>query len=133
MVRFPPDVLSSRCPSRRVLDLIADKWVVLVIYALGDETRRYSDLTKQIDGISQKMLTQTLRHLESHGLVKRTVYPVVPPHVTYALTARGRSLRAPLRGLCRWAEENLPAAEILPSRTRESGSMARRRSEATEA
>src|SRR5215208_458243 len=102
-----PNVLDPNCGSRRVLDLIADRWSVLVIYALDHETRRYSDLERLIGGISQKMLTQTLRSLERHGIVVRTVYPVVPPHVEYKLTSLGVTLVDALRVLCTWAQENL--------------------------
>jgi DNA-binding HxlR family transcriptional regulator len=98
-----PDVLSAQCPTRRVLELIADKWTTLVIYLLQDGTKRYGELQKEIGGISQKMLTQTLRKLEGDGLVKRTVYPVVPPRTEYELTALGQTLIEPLSGLCRWA------------------------------
>ena len=79
MEHVQPDVFNPNCGSRRVLNLIADRWTALVIYALGRETRRYSDLEKMIGGISQKMLTQTLRNLERDGIVIRTVYPVAPP------------------------------------------------------
>ncbi len=85
----PINVLNKRCPSNDVLDMVADKWSVMIIYALRQETRRYSDLERMIDGISQKMLTQTLRSLERNGLVERKVYPVVPPHVEYTLTQLG--------------------------------------------
>jgi DNA-binding HxlR family transcriptional regulator len=106
-----PNVLDPNCGSRRVLNLIADRWTALVIYALGRETRRYSDLERLIGGISQKMLTQTLRNLERDGIVVRTVYPVVPPHVEYALTPLGMTLIDVLASLCRWAQENLSAVE----------------------
>lgn len=81
MVRMTqaPNVLSSLCPTRKALDLIADKWTTLVIYLLADGTARYSDLHRAIDGISQKMLTQTLRDLERNGLVHRKVYPKCRP------------------------------------------------------
>jgi DNA-binding HxlR family transcriptional regulator len=78
MEHVQPDVFNPNCGSRRILNLIADRWTALVIYALGRETRRYSDLEKMIGGISQKMLTQTLRNLERDGIVIRTVYPVAP-------------------------------------------------------
>jgi DNA-binding HxlR family transcriptional regulator len=101
------NVLNKRCPSNQVLDLIADKWSVLIIYALRKETLRYSDLERMIDGISQKMLTQTLRSLERNGLIRRTVYPVVPPHVEYELTELGLSLHKVLSPLCKWAQEHI--------------------------
>ena len=73
--------------------MVAGKWPVLVLYALRCDTLRYSDLQRTVEGISQKMLTQTLRELERNGLVKRTVYPVVPPHTEYCLTELGKTFR----------------------------------------
>lgn len=110
----PINVLSKRCPSNDVLDMVADKWSVLIIYALRQETRRYSELERMIDGVSQKMLTQTLRSLERNGLVERKVYPVVPPHVEYTLTPLGVSLHRILAPLCRWAMGNF--ADVLEAR-----------------
>lgn len=101
-------VLSPGCPSRLVLDRIAGKWTALVIQFLARGTLRYSGLHKEIGGISQKMLTQTLRSLERDGLVQRKVHPVVPPKVEYTLTKLGRTLIEPLQGLCRWSEKYLP-------------------------
>ena len=75
---------------------------------LAHGTKRYVELQREIGGISQKMLTQTLRSLERDGLVRRTVHPVVPPKVEYALTKLGRTLIEPLQGLCRWSEKHLP-------------------------
>ena len=104
-----PDVLNLHCPSNRVLKMIAGKWQMLVLYALRKEKRRYSDLQRSVGGISQKMLTQTLRDLERNGLVKRTVYPVVPPHTEYELTALGESLEEVVYALSRWAQDNMAA------------------------
>jgi len=87
--------------------MLADKWSVLVITCLGGETKRYSDLLREIGGISQKMLTHTLRILEQNGLVARKVFPVVPPHVEYSLTVLGTSLKEPLAALCRWAQNHM--------------------------
>ena len=106
-----PNVLSGQCPTRLVLDLIADKWTTLVIYLLSGGTRRYGELQRAIGGISQKMLTQTLRRLEEDGLVTRTVYPEVPPRTEYALTPLGATLKEPLSALCRWAESHLPEVQ----------------------
>ena len=103
------DVLNEQCPSRALLDRIADKWTTLVVHALSEGTLRYSELQREIGGISQKMLTQTLRSLEHDGLVERRVYPVVPPMVEYSLTPLGRSLEEPLAAICKWAERHLPA------------------------
>jgi len=108
MEHIQPNVFDPNCGSRRVLNLIADRWTALVIYALDHETRRYSELEKMIGGISQKMLTQTLRSLERDGLVRRSVFDVVPPHVEYALTPLGQTLLEPLRAICRWAQNHLP-------------------------
>lgn len=95
------------CPSRRLLDRIGDRWTVLIIGALDDGPRRFSSLADHVEGISQKMLTQTLRALEKDGLVTRTVYPVVPPRVEYELTELGRSLQGPLRALEEWATAHM--------------------------
>ena len=100
------DVCSERCGSRQVLDLIADKWAVIVIYVLAGGTRRFGELQRTVGGVSQKMLTQTLRGLERDGLVERKVYPVIPPRVEYSLSPLGETLVAPLSALCRWAEEH---------------------------
>src|SRR5512145_3007998 len=96
------NVYNSHCPTRVVLDRIADKWTVLVLGLLDGGPRRFSDLQRRIDGISQKMLTQTLRELERDGLISRTVYPVVPPHVEYALTPLGRTLHSTIQALVTW-------------------------------
>lgn len=105
------DVMEKNCGSRQVLGLLADQWTVLVIHALGSEIRRYSELQRMIEGISPKMLTQTLRKLERDGIITRTVYPVVPPKTEYQLTDLGHSLLAPLRTLCLWAQEHFPDVE----------------------
>ncbi len=94
----------TNCPSRRALDVISDKWTSLVIYLLSDGPQRYTQLKRQIGGISQKMLTQTLRKLEEEGLVTRTVYPTAPPSVEYALTPLGETLLEPLIRLLEWAQ-----------------------------
>ena len=109
-------VLKPQCPSRIVLDRIADKWTALIIQVLANGTRRYAALQREIGGISQKMLTQTLRSLERDGLVLRKAYPVAPPKVEYSLTRFGRTLIDPLHALCRWSERHLP--ELQANRTR---------------
>ena len=111
-----PSVLEPQCPSRLVLDRIADKWTALVIQILARGTMRYAQLQRAIGGISQKMLTQTLRSLERDGLVQRTVHPVIPPKVEYSLTRLGRTLIEPLHALCRWSEKHL--AELQANRAR---------------
>ncbi|GCF11567.1 hypothetical protein KDI_51310 [Dictyobacter arantiisoli] len=98
------DPFDNNCPSRRALDLISDKWTSLIIYLLSDGPQRYTQLKRQIGGISQKMLTQTLRKLEEEGLVTRTVYPTAPPSVEYALTPLGETLLEPLVRLLEWAQ-----------------------------
>ena len=102
-----PDIFLANCLSRQVLQLIADQWTPLVIYALTEDTMRFSQLLKRIDGISKKMLTQTLRALERNGLVQRVVYPVVPPVVEYSLTPLGQTLIEPIKALTAWAYGHL--------------------------
>jgi DNA-binding HxlR family transcriptional regulator len=107
--------LSKYCPSQSVLDMIADRWTVLVAYALKlNGTMRYNELQTAVEGISQKMLTQTLRSLERNGLVKRTVYPVVPPHTEYNLTELGHSLDDVIVQMAIWSMQNMP--EVLQAR-----------------
>jgi DNA-binding HxlR family transcriptional regulator len=103
-----PNVLDQNCESRQALERIADKWTCLVVYALVDGPRRHGELRRAIDGISQKMLTQTLRSMEADGLVQRTVFERVPPAVEYRLTPLGETLKDPLVAICRWAMEHLP-------------------------
>jgi DNA-binding HxlR family transcriptional regulator len=110
------DVLNAACPSRQVLDRIADKWTVLIIYVLAEGTHRFGQLPRRIGGISQKMLTQTLRDLERDGLVERIVHPVVPPHLDYRLTPLRRSLCEPIPAIRVWAQAHLP--EMLAARAR---------------
>jgi DNA-binding HxlR family transcriptional regulator len=101
------DPYQAGCPTRRILDRIGDRWTVLVVSVLGDGDARFSELGRRIEGVSQKMLTQTLRGLERDGLVRRTVYPEVPVRVEYALTEAGRTLLEPLCALQKWAIEHL--------------------------
>ena len=101
------DLYQRDCPSRRLLDRIGDRWTVLIVGALDARAMRFTEIATEVDGISQKMLTQTLRSLERDGFVTRTAYPVVPPHVEYELTELGRSLQDPLRALERWAIDNM--------------------------
>ena len=91
------------CEVRTILDRIADKWSLLVICVLADGTQRFSELKREIDGISQRMLTLTLRQLEREGLVTRTVFPVVPPRVDYELTELGSTLLDTIQALVAWA------------------------------
>jgi DNA-binding HxlR family transcriptional regulator len=93
------------CPAtREILNRVGDKWSVLVVVLLGEATMRFSALKRAIDGISQRMLTSTLRGLERDGLVSRTVHPTNPPQVEYALTKLGRTLLAPVSVLAQWAQ-----------------------------
>jgi DNA-binding HxlR family transcriptional regulator len=105
--KSPWDVFNSRCPTRQVLDRIADKWTVLVIRRLSHGTLRFAQLRRSIDGISQKVLTNTLRGLERDGIVTRRIYASVPPRVEYTLTDLGRSLCDMVEGICGWAEANI--------------------------
>jgi DNA-binding HxlR family transcriptional regulator len=111
------DMLKQQCPTRQVLTRIADKWTMLVITLLAEEEMlRFSELRRQIEGVSQKMLTQTLRGLERDGLVTRTVYPTVPVTVEYRLTDLGRSLGETVGAIRSWAYANMD--EIEASRER---------------
>ena len=100
----------------QVLGRVGDKWTVIVISELGEGPRRFNELQRQIDGVSQRMLTLTLRNLERDGLVSRTVTPSIPPRVDYELTALGRSMLAPVRALGQWAQANI--AEMDAARAR---------------
>jgi len=106
------DAFVAGCPSRQLLDRISDKWVALVLAALADEgTMRFSQLGRRLAGVSQKMLTQTLRSLERDGLVVRSVTPTVPVTVDYTLTPLGESLDELMRGLKAWAEAHMDVVQ----------------------
>ncbi|MEU7829650.1 MULTISPECIES: helix-turn-helix domain-containing protein [unclassified Nonomuraea] len=94
------------CEVRQILDRVADKWSLLVIALLDCQSLRFTQLRREIDGVSQRMLSVTLRHLERDGLVSRTVHPVVPPRVDYALTPLGRTLHQTIKSLVTWTEEH---------------------------
>jgi DNA-binding HxlR family transcriptional regulator len=101
------DVSHDGCLAvREVLDRVGDKWSVLVVAVLGAGRKRFSDLRRSVEGISQRMLTLTLKGLERDGLVTRTVYPTIPPRVEYELTATGRTLLTPIESLAEWATAN---------------------------
>jgi DNA-binding HxlR family transcriptional regulator len=100
--RFDEDCVATR----EILSLVGDKWSVLVIVSLGDGPRRFTEVKRSIDGISQRMLTITLRGLERDGLVTRTVYPTIPPRVDYALTPLGTTLLDPVTALATWAQRH---------------------------
>lgn len=105
-VREPIDEDHPTCQLRDILDRVGDKWSVLVMNLLAAGPKRYSELHRAIDGISQRMLTLTLRSLERDGLVHRTVTPTSPPRVDYTLTEVGETLRAPVHVLIKWADEH---------------------------
>ena len=96
------------CPIRVVLDRIADKWTVMIMSLLAaGAPRRFNELRREIEGISQKMLTQTLRDLERDGLIDRTIFAEIPPRVEYALTPLGQTLCGPIAGLGEWARDHV--------------------------
>jgi len=101
------DIYNKNCPTRLVLDRIADKWTVLVVGALATETKRFGQLRRELDGVSQKMLTQTLRGLERDGIVYRKVYATVPPKVEYSLTTLGLTLVNLVETVRYWSEGNI--------------------------
>jgi DNA-binding HxlR family transcriptional regulator len=101
------DAYNECCPTRMVLDRIADKWTVLIVGALEEKTKRFGELRREVGGVSQKMLTQTLRGLERDGVVVRTVYASVPPKVEYSLTRLGRTLVHILEEIRKWSELNI--------------------------
>jgi DNA-binding HxlR family transcriptional regulator len=105
------DAFMADCPSRKLLDRISDKWVALALASLSDGPQRYSELSRRLAGVSQKMLTQTLRSLERDGLVSRDVTPSVPVRVDYELTDLGRSLQQTMLVLKGWAEDNMDRVE----------------------
>lgn len=101
----PPS--KESCPAvRDVLHRVGDKWSVLVVSMLGEGAMRFSELRRAIEGVSQRMLTLTLRGLERDGLVERTVFPEIPPRVEYELTRLGKTLLEPIQGLAEWAENH---------------------------
>lgn len=114
-VQVKPNVYAKDCASRQVLDRIGDTWSVLVVATLADGLRRYTELAQRIQGVTPKMLTQTLRALERDGLVTRTVHAVVPPRVDYALTPLGFSLLGLVKALEDWAETHIE--DVLEART----------------
>lgn len=103
------DVYAQNCPTRLVLDRLADKWAVLVLGKLDEAPVRFNQLKREIDGISQKVLSQILKKLERDGLISRSVYATVPVTVEYAITPLGRTLTSTVAALTRWAEDNIEA------------------------
>jgi len=105
----PYNVYENDCPTRLVLDRLADKWALLILDRLDGETVRFNILRRDVQGVSQKVLSQTLKKLERDGLVSRTVYPTVPVTVEYALTPLGQTLTETVSALAHWAEKNMDA------------------------
>lgn len=108
------DVYNASCPTRKALNRIADKWVALIVFLLAERPHRFGELRRRIDGISQKMLTQTLRNLAQDGLVSRQAFATVPVTVEYSLTPLGRTLIEPLSAIRDWAEAHIE--EVLAAR-----------------
>jgi DNA-binding HxlR family transcriptional regulator len=109
-------VLSTDCPSREILEHLANKWSVLILRCLSDGVHRFSELKQRIEGVSEKMLAQTLKMLEQDGFILRTVYPVVPPKVEYQLTILGSQAAEKMNYLIDWLERSLP--EIIENKAR---------------
>ncbi len=106
------DVLAAACPTRQVINRIGDRWSLLVISALEAGTLRFREVQHAVGGVSQKMLTQTLRALERDGLVRRDIYASVPPKVEYSLTQLGRGLSERLAAIRVWAYDNMDNIEV---------------------
>ena len=112
--RHKRNAYASACPTRLVLDRVADKWAVLILGLLGDGPVRFNQIRRQIEGISQKVLSQTLKSLERDGLVSRTVYPTVPPRVEYGLTPLGAEAGRLTSAIADWAVARVP--DVLTAR-----------------
>jgi len=120
VTKFPPcyfrgmkwNVFDPNCPTRQLLDRVADKWTVLVVCSLGEGTKRFGELRRKVGEISPKVLTEILRSLERDGVISRHVFATVPLRVEYRLTPLGRALFQLAQGLRSWAEKNMPAALI---------------------
>lgn len=107
MPKPKPNICSAACPSRHVLELLAEKWALLVIFRLQTKPHRTAELRREIGGVSEKMLIQTLRKLERHGLIDRRDFNEMPPRVEYSLSKLGESLALPVRQLERWVAHNI--------------------------
>lgn len=114
-----PNIFDEHSGPRQLLERIADRWTAMIICALSDGPKRYSELRREIGGVSHKMLSQTLRSLEGDGLVQRTVYPLIPPKVEYRLTPLGETLSEPLNAIRTWAETHCDELEAARARQRE--------------
>lgn len=114
---FPePELFTLNCPTQQILDIIADKWSVIVLYCLAYHSRRYNEIQRRIEGISQKVLTQTLRKLERHGLIERKVLSEMPLSIEYSLTSLGETLIDPLLAIASWSRKHF--CEVMASRNR---------------
>lgn len=109
-----PDVYNRMCPSRGVLEHVTSRWGVLVLAALSERTHRFSELRRRVDGVSEKMLAQTLQTLERDGFVLRRAFPVIPPHVEYSLTGLGAEAAELVVQLAEWAQRRVP--DVLAAR-----------------
>jgi len=116
MPKPQPDICNVSCPSRHVLELLAEKWALLVIFRLQLKPHRTAELRRDIGGVSEKMLIQTLRKLERHGLVERRDFNEVPPRVEYSLSKLGESLSLPVRQMERWVSQNM--VDVLKAKDR---------------
>ncbi|BAZ44798.1 transcriptional regulator, HxlR family protein [Chondrocystis sp. NIES-4102] len=105
-------IFDTTCAAHQILEYIANKWTILIIFALTQDTKRYNQLKQQIVGISPKMLIQNLRNLERCGLIERKIYPTVPPKVEYSLTTLGRSLVEPIAVMGEWAYQNIEEVKV---------------------
>lgn len=103
----PADVFNGNCPSRELVEILSGKWATLLLWSLAREPMRFGELRRRLDGVTQKMLTQTLRTLERNGLVSRTVYATTPPSVEYALTPLGVSVSGIAEQMCQWAQVHI--------------------------
>jgi DNA-binding HxlR family transcriptional regulator len=110
-----PQATHRKLGSEAVLELFVSKWAIRVVHALVRGTKRHGALRRELGGVSQKMLTQTLRDLERAGLIQRTAYNLVPPKVEYSLTQLGQSFVEPLNALCNWAEAHREELEFVAS------------------
>jgi DNA-binding HxlR family transcriptional regulator len=121
----PPGLRTRALQSRHAIELLSDKWRITILHLLEPGPLRSGQLQRAIEGVSPKVLTQTLRRMERDGLISRKIYPVVPPRVEYQLTEMGASLISPLRGLCHWAEAHVKerdqARQEFDARGRHSG------------
>ncbi|WP_279482832.1 helix-turn-helix domain-containing protein [Aureimonas sp. SK2] len=119
------DVLASACPSRAVLRHLTSQWGVLVLIVLEEGTFRFAQLRRRIDGVSERMLAQTLKALEGDGLVRRVSFDTVPPHVEYSLTDLGAGAARRVKDLADWVEESLPAIVRAQDEARRGGGAGR--------